>query len=400
MALTATATPEVRRDIVRELGLRRPRVIIRGFDRPNLRWVVRREEKLAGKTRALLSALSARDGAAVVYASTRKMVEAATDLLRSAGLSAAAYHAGLPREQRAAVQEAWTSGRVAVVVATNAFGMGIDKEDVRRVIHFQMPGTLEAYYQQAGRAGRDGGPAECILLHSYRDRFTPEFFVRTAYPPRKIVMATYRALQLATRSCGRPVPLSRIARRVPDAKNQGEVQSALRILAEFGAVDDPGRRRGCVIRWIAGPERIIQLVESGEGDLHEPDTLSLLQGLAEASAGGARRCLRLSRRQIAGWTAGDFGAARAALDDLQSAGVLGWRDGGHHSGYVATDPSRSPDELPVDWRKVAGRRSLELGKLKRMQDYAYLRGCRRRYLLGYFGEDLGCRRCGACDRCE
>ncbi|UCC74147.1 MAG: hypothetical protein JSV86_06190 [Gemmatimonadota bacterium] len=125
LALTATATPEVRRDILDALDLRAARVLVRGFDRPNLRLSVQREEKLTEKGRVLVSLLDRSGESAVIYASTRKVVEAATELLRSAGVDAAAYHAGLAKERRARVQDEWTSGRLPTVVATNAFGKAL-----------------------------------------------------------------------------------------------------------------------------------------------------------------------------------------------------------------------------------------------------------------------------------
>ncbi len=400
LALTATATPEVRRDIVAELDLGRPRVIVRGFDRPNLCWRVVREEKLARKCRALLSLLGSRGEAAVVYASTRKMVEAVTDALRGRGRVAACYHAGLRREQRAQVQEDWTSGRTPVVVATNAFGMGIDKENVRRVIHFQMPGSLEAYYQEAGRAGRDGERADCVLLHSYGDRFTHEFFIRTAYPPRKVVVATYRALRRAMSQSGGPVVGARLAPCVPGIKSEREVYSALRILKEHGIVEDTRARRDCRVRWIAGPEEVQRLLDHGSLSAAEPVLRQVLRGLARASSYGERRHLSLARREIARWAGTDFATARRALDALQEMGALGWCDEGASPGYLLVDGRGAYDEPPLDWERVVRRRTAELRKLRSMERYAYQGGCRRRYLLDYFGEQTAYSRCGACDRCR
>jgi ATP-dependent DNA helicase RecQ len=397
LALTATATPEVRRDILAELALRRPLVIVRGFDRPNLRWAVRQVERAAEKNAALLAILRGRKESALVYASTRKAVEAVSALLRSAGISAAAYHAGLPQERRAAAQQAWASGETPVVVATNAFGMGIDKEDVRRVVHYQMPGSLEAYYQEAGRAGRDGGPADCVLLHGYRDRFVHEFFIRQSYPPREVVLATYRALCRAVRERDGPVGAAQLAAGVEGLKGGGEVYSALRMLSEAGAIEDTGARPDIVFRWVAGAASVQQLV--GDGAALAPDHCAVLAGLARVSAAGLRRSFRLSRREIARWSGGDFARARLALEALQGAGIIAWRDESLEPGYVPRDAGLEPEALPVDWERLAARRAMELRKLKRMEGYAYRRGCRRRYLLDYFGEHSGRSRCGGCDRC-
>jgi ATP-dependent DNA helicase RecQ len=399
LALTATATPEARHDIVAELRLRSARVIVRGFDRPNLHWIVRREEKLSKKTRMLVRLLGATDEVAIVYAATRKLVESAAELLRGAGIHAAAYHAGLSQDVRARVQEAWTTGEVPVVVATNAFGMGVDKPDVRRVIHFQMPGSLEAYYQEAGRAGRDGEPAECILLHSYRDRFTHEFFIRASHPPRKVVLATYRALREASERDGRPVPAARFAHRVPGIKSTREVYSALRILSVAGAVENAAADSRCAIRWIVSPGELEALAADGDVTAELEPSWLMLRGLSRASRYGRRRSLRLSLRELARFAGGDFASARLALDALQAAGVLGWRADTTRSGYRPTDPGAAAESLSIDWRRVATRRSVELRKLKRMEGYAYQRGCRRRYLLRYFGEDSVAWRCGSCDRC-
>ena len=174
-AFTATATEEVRRDVVRILEMRDPVCVVTGFDRPNLRYEVVQGGKKGGELLKLLQSRNNQSG--IIYCSTRKKVENVCEELCEHGIPATRYHAGLPEEERRRNQEDFVFDRKPVMVATNAFGMGIDKSNVRYVIHYNMPQSLEAYYQEAGRAGRDGASADCILLYAAGDVATARFLI-------------------------------------------------------------------------------------------------------------------------------------------------------------------------------------------------------------------------------
>jgi len=177
-AFTATATPEVRDDIIKNLGLIKPQVFVRGFDRPNLKFFVRSDLKKKAREHEILRLVKSMNGSGIVYALSRKETEKISDFLNAENIRAVAYHAGLLPEERKKVQEKFMENRFKVIVATIAFGMGVDKADIRFVIHSGMPSSMEGYYQEAGRAGRDGEISYCVLLHSRADVGLRHFFIR------------------------------------------------------------------------------------------------------------------------------------------------------------------------------------------------------------------------------
>jgi ATP-dependent DNA helicase RecQ len=181
LALTATATPQVIDDIVASLGLRDPTIINTGIFRPNLRLEVLQTPSDAEKRLRLTELVRAREGTGIVYTATVKQVEAVEGELRAAGLVVEKYHGRLPARARRETQDRFIAGELDAIVATNAFGMGIDKPDIRFVAHYAIPASLEAYYQEAGRAGRDGEPARCVLLFNAADRRTHRYFIAKSF---------------------------------------------------------------------------------------------------------------------------------------------------------------------------------------------------------------------------
>src|ERR1051325_10841924 len=194
LALPATATPYVRSDIIQQLGLEKPQTFVSGFDRPNLRIEVVHTEKEREKIARIKRLAESHEGSGIVYTSTRKAVEQVGRELKKGGLRVTTYHAGMSDAVRVREQEDFMNGRTQMIVATNAFGMGIDKPDIRFVAHYQIPGSIEAYYQEIGRAGRDGLPSTCVLLFNYADKNTHEFFIDGNHPTPELIRRVYHEI--------------------------------------------------------------------------------------------------------------------------------------------------------------------------------------------------------------
>ena len=259
LAVTATATPDVRRDVVEQLGLRDPQILVRGFDRPNLVWAVTHTPDKPRRAADLLREALAGGGSALVYAGTRRGTDAWAERLGRAGIRAEAYHAGLPGPHRDAAQARWLAGETPVLAATSAFGMGIDKPDVRAVVHVALPPTLESYYQEAGRAGRDGAPAQAALLVAPDDDALPRRLAETSHPTPAQVQAVYAAAgSLAQIAVGAEPdgPVTLDARRVADVAGVPlpTARAAVEALAQAGAWQASGAETP-LVRAAAGPLR-------------------------------------------------------------------------------------------------------------------------------------------------
>lgn len=253
LALTATATPAVLDDIRAQLRLQDATTVHTGFYRPNLQLAVLSTPGDGEKRSALLQLLRETEGVTIVYCATVRAVEELTDFLAEQELIATGYHGRMAGRRRANVQARFMGGELGVFVATNAFGLGIDKPDIRAVIHYQMPGTLEAYYQEMGRAGRDGKPARCTLLYDPADRQLQRFFQIGRYPDDGDLVNTYHAV--ARLAGGTEPPTLRQIQAISPLKG-GKTKVCLILLAARGIVErirgdryqllKPGLRREAV----------------------------------------------------------------------------------------------------------------------------------------------------------
>jgi len=278
VALTATATPEVRDDIVRSLLMKDPEVFVAGFDRPNLFLEV---AQISGdeERRQACEKLVSEGGSGIIYCATRKAVDGIHQALKARGHAAVKYHAGMDDRARHEAQDAFMAGADAVAVATNAFGMGIDKPDIRFVIHANIPKAVEAYYQEIGRAGRDGKPAKAVLLFNYADVFTQERMIQSSSPSEAVMEDVWGEL-LRSGELDESVIPDRIG--TPKA----EVSAAVRILEREGKIS---RTAGKIHALADGPYAKLGIDLTG---VREQERLSLLLLRRMKDYAYSRRCRR------------------------------------------------------------------------------------------------------------
>ncbi|HXU09739.1 MAG TPA: RecQ family ATP-dependent DNA helicase [Blastocatellia bacterium] len=391
LALTATATERVRADVIEQLGLVNPRLLVAGFDRPNLALrvvhVTTEKEKLA----TLKHTVKASRGAGIIYTATRKSVEQISAKLKMAGLNVEAYHGGMTEPERTRAQDRFMSGQLQAIIATNAFGMGIDKRDIRFVVHYHLPGSIEAYYQEVGRAGRDGLPADCLLLFNYADTRTQQFFIDGNNPPPELIRRVYH--EIASFGTDKIEMSAReLAGRLGE-KNDMAIYSALVALEKAGHIE---RGRSTDKNIIARmTTRVDDALERFEDESPESNLLRELifnrdlndREQTEIDLNSLARGLGLTEAQL-----------HRALRTLSSRGVISFRNAYQGRGIKLLDnpPAKT---LQIDTKELAARAAAEQLKLRRMLDYCYHKTCLRRFILGYFGDRKRVERCDSCSNC-
>ena len=395
IALTATATETVRQDIVTVLDLKKPSIFVSGFARDNLNLCVESPATISAKDEQLVEYLKKSPGAGIVYATTRKGCEHLVEILADElDRTVAYYHAGMDSQQRRQVQEQFMSGEIPIVVATNAFGMGIDRADLRFVVHYNLPGSLEAYYQEAGRAGRDGLPSQCVLFYTYQDRFIQEFFIENAYPSREIVKQVYEYLvsidhdpiELTLHEIKEDLGVSigsegiavaenllekaGILERLQTQQNMASIKldSELPTLVDLLPRDAKSRRK--IMRAL---ETIVGSLRGDRVYFHPTRLSSMTQMKWEAVVRGLRELTKLD-----------------AVD------------------YVAPFRGRAVhvirrdlpfDKVHIDFKELERRKAAEYERLEQVIAFAHARNCRQRVILEYFG-DAEKSNCGRCDNCD
>lgn len=395
IALTATATDDVRKDVVAQLDLNNPKTFIAGFARPNLHYRVETHSTHREKIDALRQFLRNTPGCGVIYASTRKGCEEIAESIGSAHKRrVVVYHGGMAMDDRRRVQETFMSGKAEIVVATNAFGMGIDKSDVRFVVHFNIPGTLEAYYQEAGRAGRDGKSSECLLMYSPQDRYIQEFFIDSANPAAETIHAVYEFLRFhesdpieltqdelkeevnlsigaeGVGTCERVLEKSGVLERLEPNRNMAAVRISTDVPTIADLIPSRQRNRRKVAKALEGivGQRRHELVYFRPADLAK----SLGMGMAK---------LTRTIREVCELDSVDYvppfrgRAVRMIRRDLEF------------------------DQLEIDFAEIEARRKANFDKLDKVINFATTTNCRQQQVLTYFGERTS-EPCGNCDNCS
>ena len=394
VALTATATKIVQDDIAKILRFKDPAIFVTGFARSNLFLTVETPNGNFEKDEKLVDFLEGHPGCGIVYASTRKNCEHLVELLsEKIDRSVAFYHGGLPSDQRRKVQEKFMTGEINIIVATNAFGMGIDKSDLRFVVHYNLPGSIEAYYQEAGRAGRDGKPSECLMLFSYQDRFIQEFFIENSYPSRETIKEVYDYL--------RSIPKNPIEVTLQEIKDELDLQTGTsgiatceNLLEKANAIERlDSKQNAAAIRIDSKLPTLIDLLP------REASTQRFVMRELERIVGDFRGEMimfqppRLAKRLDMKWE-----SVNRAIREIVKLDAVSYVPPFRGRAIHVKTRDKAFAELDIDFGELGRRQAAELQKLQTVIQLSTTKRCRQLEILEYFG-DPDRRRCGNCDNC-
>ncbi len=400
-AFTATATPEVRQDIIEQLGFVNPGVFVRGFERDNL---VLNVIRTGEKKEHTLELLSGEAKPAIVYCSTRKKAESLTDYLKIQGVNCECYHAGLNSSLRKMIQDDFIKNRIEVIVATNAFGMGIDKPDIRAVIHFNMPGSIENYYQEIGRAGRDGKQSWVTLLFEERDISIQNYFIENSNPSRDEICAVYDLLcdfHRITVGSKNDKPLE-ITGDLLKLLKQREVSatildSTLKVLEadEFISIDN-SRTKNQKLRFLLDSRELKEYIKKIVAKDLKTFIVELIR---EYGNNIILNNVVFDINKLVTRTGFTENQIRDYITRLESTGVLDVTRPTLNRKFSLVKPRLESKYLDPDLSAIQEHTNRLKKKLDLMTSFVYHEGCKTAFILKYFGEDRRGYKCGHCSSC-
>ena len=395
IALTATATPEVVDDIQEKLRFKTKNLFEKSFERKNLAYAVLQEE---GKEEQLLKILNRVPGSAIVYVRSRRRTKELAYVIGRNKISSDFYHAGIPPDEKDNKQEAWKSGKTRVIVSTNAFGMGIDKADVRLVIHMDLPDSLEAYFQEAGRAGRDGKKAYAVLIYSQQDSKKLEKNFLNAFPPIKEVKTVYRALgsyfQLATGSGeGQSYDFDVIDFCKNYQLGPLKTYNSLKILEQSGwivltdAIFIPS-----TLKILVTKEKLYDY------QIRNPKMEVILKSILRSYQGAFMHFIKIREKQLAKFLKMPEANLVKALEMLQKEGIIEYKPQKDKPQIIFLRDRANADNLDIDRQLYNFRKKQHKKRMEAAILYAEKPICRSKQLLAYFGQKH-IHQCGICDVC-
>ncbi len=399
IALTATATPEVQEDIIKQLRLKNTTKFIKGFDRPNLSYITEYCSDKLERIKEIYEEDSG--GSTIIYCGTRKKVESIASGLQHHKLNAVAYHAGMQDYQRKRAQDKFISGEAKIIVATNAFGMGVDKPDVRNLIHTDIPTTLEEYYQEAGRAGRDGKPSRCFLLYTGYDKGLPNFFIKSNYPDSHDIQAVYDALyDIHGTALGKipdkPVYLDKFEIAGKLKISAGVVESALKLFMRENIIRRGQSTPSAMIQFLASKNRISEYYKN----CPQPRKKVLEAFLRSVPRDAFRRAVMFDYRSFKlKYNLGDD-EIESAVRAFSFGKILHFTPPARENGIIIIKERSQAGKMPIDFREFFKRKKRAYEKLDLVFRYAETLDCKRNYILDYFNETDVEGVCGRCSSCR
>ncbi len=397
VALTATATPEVRDDIAKQLNLGDDyNLIISGFARENLHFAAVEASDWQKVTLITDAVKGAQDSSGIVYVGTRAKADELVEKLNTEGVQASTYHAGMDAESREWVQNNFLNDNIKVVVATNAFGLGINKKDVRFVIHHDIPGTLEAYYQEAGRAGRDGKPSFCLLFFSPKDRYLREFFIKGDNPSPRTIMKIYEILlDFSHEQESKKIlfTYSDLASRLSEQVPEMAVGTGIKILEKEGIIQRNKEKNGSAyLRAKVLDNQLKDAVSSRAKKQHE-----ILDKLLDIYQDEFRNGWNFSVEDLAQNLGVKKNSVTRLIKNLQEQDLVEYKPPFKGTELEIIDDSSDLSDS-INFKVLEEKLNNSYEKLDKMENYVYNVFCRQKYILEYFG-DPEKKDCGKCDNC-